>query len=38
MSVTTGDCEKPISHDITEAKAMQYAHAYLHDTAAQLYK
>ena len=26
------------ARDITEAKAMQYARAYLHDTAAQLYK
>jgi uncharacterized protein len=26
------------AHEITEAKAMQFAHAYLHDTAAQLYK
>ena len=30
--------EMVAAHEITEAKAMQFAHAYLHDTAAQLYK
>jgi predicted TIM-barrel fold metal-dependent hydrolase len=30
--------EMVAAHEISEAKALQYAHAYLHDTAAQLYK
>ena len=30
--------EMVAAREITEARAMQFAHAYLHDTAAQLYK
>jgi uncharacterized protein len=38
MALAAALAEMVAAREITEARAMQFAHAYLHDTAAQLYK
>ena len=38
MALAAALAEMIAAREITEAKAMQFAHAYLHDTAAQLYR
>ena len=38
MALAAALAEMVAAGEINQARAMQFAHAYLHDTAAQLYK